>query len=196
MVRAQPGGLVAGTFTDGLGKGVSFLPDTFIVSLVLTACLWWFLFRSSPGVGLRSVGSSRAAAKVTGVAVRRWRLTAYVASGLSAAIAGLFLTSIIGSGDPTSGTTYTLSSITAAVVGGVSLFGGEGSPAGVLLGALLVGSLDNLLTLQGFSEYWQLVVVGALTALAVAGYSMPSARAQVRPPRWLANAALSIRKGT
>jgi ribose transport system ATP-binding protein len=172
VIRAQPGGTVARTFVNGLSKGVAFLPDTFIIAAIAALVFWWFLFRRKQGVGLRAAGSSRAAARVAGLPVRRLRLATYVASGLAAAIAGLFLTSIIGSGDPSSGTTYTLSSITAAVVGGVSVFGGQGSPVGTLIGALLVGSLDNLLSLQGFSQYWQSVLVGVLTALAVASYSV------------------------
>jgi ribose transport system ATP-binding protein len=171
LVRAQPGGTVATSFANALGTRVLFIPSTFLGAAVVAGIGWALLFRTRAGVELRAVGSSRAAARVTGVPVVRYRVACYLLCGLLAAVGGLLLTAIIQSGDPASGNSYTLPSITAPVVGGVSLFGAIGSPLGTVIGSIIVGSLGNLLTLQGLSEYWQQIATGVLTALAVASYS-------------------------
>jgi ribose transport system ATP-binding protein len=109
------------------------------------------------------------------VPIARVRVLAYVASGLCGALAGLFLAAQIGSGDPQSGTTFTLGSITAVVVGGASIFGGRGTLTGTLLGVLLVSAMQNDLDLLHVSSYFQYVWTGLLTLLAVGLYSFKAA---------------------
>lgn len=180
ILRAEPGGTIATSFSDALGARVAFVPVTFIMVLVAAAVAWWFLFRNRLGIEMRAVGSSRGAARVTGINVKRSRILAYAISAVMASIAGLFLASIIQSGDPASGNSFVLEAIAAPVVGGVSLSGGVGSPVGTVIGACVIGGLANLLTLQGVSAYWQQVLTGLLTALAVASYSFDWAVSRAR----------------
>jgi ribose/xylose/arabinose/galactoside ABC-type transport system permease subunit len=120
---------------------------------------------------LLSVGSSPDAAFVAGVNVGRVRFCAYLFCGLMAAIAGLVIASRIGSGDPQSGTNFTLLSVTAVVLGGTSVFGGRGTAVGVFVAACLLMIIQNAMNHLQISAYWQYVFTGVLTLVAVAAYA-------------------------
>ena len=111
-----------------------------------------------------AVGGNEEAARVAGVDAKRVKLSAYVISGFTAAIGGLILASRLVSVEPLAGLGYELDAIAAAVIGGASLYGGEGSLAGTLIGAIITGVLRNGLNLLDVSPYWQQVVVGAVIA--------------------------------
>jgi ribose transport system permease protein len=98
------------------------------------------------------------------VDARRVKLSAYVISGLTAAIGGMILASRLVSVEPLAGLGYELDAIAAAVIGGASLYGGEGSLIGTLVGAIITGVLRNGLNLLDVSPYWQQVVVGVVIA--------------------------------
>jgi ribose transport system ATP-binding protein len=95
------------------------------------------------------------------------RAPAYVGCGLTAALAGLVVAARIGSGDPQAGLPFTVSSLTAVVVGGASLFGGRGTAVGTLLGAMLIVLMQNVLNQLHVSTYWQYFWTGGLLLLAV-----------------------------
>jgi len=99
------------------------------------------------------------------------KIGAYVVSGISAAVAGIYLAARIGSGDPLVGQPYTLDSITAVVVGGTSLYGGRGSAVNTIIGAFIVGLLSNALNQRGVSSFYQYILKGVLLILAVFIYS-------------------------
>jgi ribose transport system permease protein len=111
-----------------------------------------------------AVGGNEEAARVAGVDAKRVKLSAYVISGFTAAIGGLILASRLVSVEPLAGLGYELDAIAAAVIGGASLYGGEGSLVGTLIGAIITGVLRNGLNLLNVSPYWQQVVVGAVIA--------------------------------
>jgi fructose transport system permease protein len=103
-----------------------------------------------------------------GLSAQRILITVYTLAGALYGIAALLSVSRTGVGDPQAGQTENLDSITAVVLGGTSLFGGRGSIAGTLLGALIVGVFRNGLTLMGVSSVYQVLITGILVILAVA----------------------------
>jgi ribose transport system ATP-binding protein len=129
-------------------------------------------------MALRAAGSREEAAHRLGVRVDRTFVSAYVASSLFTFLGAVMLMAQLGVGDPTQGVTYTLSSITAVVLGGASLFGGRGSFVGALLGAALIQEITNATTFLNLSQAWQYWFVGLLTLAAAAIYTQ-AARARL-----------------
>jgi ribose transport system permease protein len=114
-----------------------------------------------------ATGGNAEAARLSGVNTDRIQLLVYTVSGAMAAVAGVILTSRLDSAQPTAGGGYELDAITAVVLGGTSLSGGRGWIFGTLVGALLIGVLNNGLNLMGVSAFYQQVVKGAVILLAV-----------------------------
>ena len=125
------------------------------------------LTRTAFGRWLYASGGNERAAQLSGVPVRRVKISVYMLSGVCAAIAGLILSSQLTSAGPTAGTTYELTAIAAVVIGGASLMGGTGNIRGTLLGAFVIGFLSDGLVIIGISSYWQTVFTGAVIVLAV-----------------------------
>jgi ribose/xylose/arabinose/galactoside ABC-type transport system permease subunit len=113
------------------------------------------------------------------------KIAAYAFSGFAAAVAGLVIAARIGSGDPQAGSTFTLASVTAVVVGGTPVFGGSGTAAGSFAGAFLVMLLQNVLNQLHVSAYWQYVWTGFLTLLAVAIFALRGPQARRQASHWL-----------
>ena len=118
------------------------------------------------GPHLLATGGNIDAARSAGVAVRKWRLLAYIASGALTGVAGVLFVSRNGGADPTLQTNLLLSSIAAVVLGGSSLFGGKASVLGTLCGAVLLTSLINGFTLLNISQAYQPIAVGAVVLMA------------------------------
>ena len=137
-----------------------------MIALVLT--LHYVLEHTAWGRHVLAVGDDPAAAELAGIDVRRTLLSVYVVAGLICALAGWMLIGRIGSVSPTSGQTANIESITAVVIGGISLFGGRGSILGMLFGALTVGALGLGLRLAGTDPQWTYLLIGILMVAAVA----------------------------
>jgi ribose/xylose/arabinose/galactoside ABC-type transport system permease subunit len=133
-----------------------------IVAVVATVLLAW----TRAGRRIHMLGSNPEAAELVGVSRTRTLLGAYALTGLLAGVAALVLVGRAGSGLPTEGAGLELSTIAAAVIGGVSLAGGVGKPVLVLVGALFIQSLNNGLTLAGTSPFLQEVILGAVILVA------------------------------
>lgn len=114
-----------------------------------------------------AIGDNENAARTSGIAVERHRLILYTLSGGLAGLAGLLFATRINSGDPTAGLTYELTAITAAIIGGTNLFGGRGSILGTMVGALIMGVLQNGLNLLAVQSYYQQMAIGGVLILAV-----------------------------
>jgi ribose transport system permease protein len=151
--------LADGTFLGVANLTWIMLGITVIVAFLLRRTVW--------GEYVYAVGSSAEAARLTGVPVRRVLLSVYMASGLLAALAGVLLASRLGNGVPTAGEGYELQAIAACVIGGASLFGAKGTALGALVGALVVGLLNNGGTLLGIDPFWLQIAIGALILAAV-----------------------------
>jgi ribose transport system permease protein len=114
-----------------------------------------------------AIGGNEEASRLSGINVKNVKLVVHALSGLTAAIGGLILTSRLASGQPNAGQSYELYAIAATVVGGTSLSGGEGTIPGTLVGALIMGVLNNGMNLAGVESYLQKIVLGAIILGAV-----------------------------
>jgi fructose transport system permease protein len=135
--------------------------------LLLYLGTWFVLRETAPGRHVYAMGNNAEAVRLMGLPTQRILITIYTLAGLSYGIAALLAVARTGVGDPQSGQTENLDSITAVVLGGTSLFGGRGTMMGTLLGVLIVGVFRNGLTLIGVSSVYQVLVTGILVILAV-----------------------------
>jgi ribose transport system permease protein len=141
------------------------LPVIFMLGLTVLVSL--LLGQTVLGRYIYTLGGSERALLVSGVKVVQIKVLVYTLCGLLAAVGGLLMTARLGVAAPTAALGYELDIIAAAIIGGTSLFGGEGSIVGVLLAALLMQILRSGLVLLGFSAYWQAVTIGAMILAAI-----------------------------
>lgn len=162
--------------TDGgsiPGWWVGFSYDTFLglshpVWMLIALILFWAWFRATRlGITIQATGSSEKSAFLSGVSVTRINILTYGLSGLFAAAAALYLTTQTSAGSPTIGKDYILPSVAAAVIGGVSLFGGRGHLVGTIIGAFILTLIGNLVFVLRVSSHWQPVMSGAILLVAV-----------------------------
>jgi len=164
MILPQPGGTIPPEFSALLvNSGAPWA----LLYCVAFGLLWMMLRRSRLGVSIYAVGNDPAAATANGISLIRTRLAAYVLSGVASAGAGLFLAASSTAGDATTGNGYTLTSIVAVVLGGVSLFGGRGSGIGAIAGALLTTMIVNILFFAQIDPLYQSFYEGLFLVLAV-----------------------------
>ncbi|WP_309491440.1 ABC transporter permease [Trinickia mobilis] len=156
-------------FFSMLGGGyVARLIPIPVVLMLIMFCVFWFVLRKTVfGRHVYATGGNADSARLSGVKVDRVQLWVYSISGVMAALAGVVLTSRLNSAQPTAGTGYELDAIAAVVLGGTSLTGGRGWIFGTLVGALLIGVLNNGLNLLDVSSFYQQVVKGGVILLAV-----------------------------
>ncbi len=153
-----------------LSFGRAYVP--LIIWIIIAAIIIFSIKTSTLGRHIYAVGGSEQAAQFCGVNVKRVKLTVYTISGLAAGLGGVIFLGRCGVIQPTAGLGYEFQAIAAIVVGGTSIFGGEGSVVGTVIGALLIGIILNGLTLMGVSAYWQGVVTGSVIISAVALYNL------------------------
>jgi ribose transport system permease protein len=169
-LRPVPGGDVTTALADALtGQLPGGIPSSLMVLLGLVVVVWLPFRRSVTGRAAYAVGSSEVAAYMSGVPIRRAKFVAYTLSGLLASMAGLFVTFITYTGEASAanGNTYTLYSIAAVVLGGVSLFGGSGSAIGAIFGALMFRTIGDLLFVFNVEPLWQPLFQGIVLSAAV-----------------------------
>ncbi len=144
-----------------------------VILLVLTFGIAHFVLSSTVfGHSVYSVGGNREAARLAGIETRRIELLVYVIGGLLSGLSGIILMGRLDAALPTSATGLELNAIAAVVIGGASLFGGKGTMAGTLLGALTIGVLANGLNLLNVSPFWIQFIQGAVIFLAVLSDSL------------------------
>jgi ribose transport system permease protein len=151
-----------------IGQGyIGQIPMPVITMLIITIVASLFLSRSTLGRYIYAVGGNEEAARLAGINVNRVKMFVYTMSGFLASISGIILLSRLVSAQPTAGLGQELPVIAASIIGGTSLIGGEGTAFGALLGAAIVGVLENGIVLLGINTYAQQVVTGAVILLAV-----------------------------
>jgi len=159
---------VASDAFGDLGGGYWFgIPIPVIVAAIAFAACWIVLTQTRFGRYVYAIGGNASVARLSGVNVTLITISVYAVSGLLAAVAGIILTARLESAQPTAGVGYELDAIAAVVVGGTSLAGGIGSMSGTLLGALIIGVLNNALNLMDVSSYYQAIAKGSVILLAV-----------------------------
>ena len=154
-------------FGEKLTLGGAVFTYGVLAMVALVAVLHYALLHTAWGRHVYAVGDDAAAAELAGVRTQRVLLSVYVLAGLVCALAGWVLIGRIGSVSPTAGQFTNIESITAVVIGGVSLFGGRGSVLGMLCGALIVGVFSLGLRLLGADPQWTYLFIGMLIILAV-----------------------------
>lgn len=128
---------------------------------------WYLLNHTRFGRYIYAVGGNEAAARLSGINVARVKMGVYAICGMLSALAAIIVTSRLSSAQPTAGTSYELDAIAAVVLGGTSLAGGKGAIMGTLIGALIIGFLNNALNLLDVSSYYQMIAKATVILLAV-----------------------------
>lgn len=152
---------------------IGILPVNVLVMVVVWIIAWVMTTRSRSGRALFAVGGSERVARLSGIPVNRTLVMAYVFSGVCAALAGLFLLSRTGVGDPSAAEGMDFQSMVAVALGGISLYGGKGSMIGTLGGVLLLTILSNVFNLTQVNIYFQQLFLGMIVLIAVAVYKTP-----------------------
>ena len=151
-----------------LGQGyVVGIPFPVILMFLVFLILYVVLHKTAFGKSVYALGGNEKAAYISGVKLNKVKIIIYTISGIMASVSGLIITSRLSSAQPTAGTSYEMDAIAAVVLGGTSLSGGKGRILGTLIGALIIGVLNNGLNIIGVSAFWQQVVKGVVILIAV-----------------------------
>jgi ribose transport system permease protein len=169
VVLEVPGGGAPQDYLNlGVGTaGSQWIPTPLVILLVVLLCFWTPIRWTKPGLAIYAIGSSRNAAFLSGISVARTRIGAYALGGALAGCGGLALTATSGIGDPLSGQYYTLNSVAAVVLGGVSLLGGIGGLVGPVMAAFALTLVKSILILKGVDQNWAQVIQGTLIVVVV-----------------------------
>jgi len=156
------------TWISVFGGGyIGIVPVSVIVMLVIVVIGFIFANNTTPGRNIYAVGNNEKAAKLSGIRVDRVKTMVFTITGVLAGISGLILMGQLEGADAFYGNGYELDVIAAAVIGGISLSGGEGNPLGIIVGAALMGVLKNAFVLLAVPGYWQTVAIGVVIIGAV-----------------------------
>lgn len=151
-----------------LGSGFLWgVPTPIYVMISLYFILEFILRKTKFGRYTYAIGGNEEATRLSGINIKRYKLLVYVVGGICTGVAGILFTARLGSGQPTAGVGYELDAITAAILGGTNLFGGSGNLIGTLIGAFVMGVINNGQALLNISSYVQNIVRGIIVILAV-----------------------------
>ncbi len=167
--------VTTGKAVIGIPQAIRFLgasdfmsvPVPFIFLLIVLILVYGVAKFTPFGRYIYAIGNSRDAAKMLGIKVARVRIICFMIAGLLSALAGILMVARLGSSQPSIGETWVLTSIASPVIGGVATTGGIGNPLGAVVGAAIIGVIQNVIVLFGVSPYWQTVVSGGIVVLAV-----------------------------
>ncbi|MDO6498670.1 ribose ABC transporter permease [Photobacterium sanguinicancri] len=151
-------------FGTGYAMGI---PVPIWLMVIVFASIWYLLNHTRFGRYIYALGGNESATRLSGINVDRVKIGVYAICGLLAALAGIIVTSRLSSAQPTAGMGYELDAIAAVVLGGTSLAGGKGRIMGTLIGALIIGFLNNALNLLDVSSYYQMIAKAVVILLAV-----------------------------
>lgn len=150
----------------GNGK-LFFIPIPVIITVIVLIISIYILTQTRFGRYLYALGGNEDSARLSGINTTKIKTLVYVISGFASSIAGIIIASRIGSASPNAGTSFELDAIAAVVIGGTSLAGGEGKITGTIIGALIIGVLNNGLNLMNVSPFYQSIVKGLVILIAV-----------------------------
>lgn len=150
----------------GNGK-LGFIPIPVVITVIVLIISIYILTQTRFGRYLYALGGNEDSARLSGINTTKIKTLVYVISGFASSIAGIIIASRIGSASPNAGTSFELDAIAAVVIGGTSLAGGEGKITGTIIGALIIGVLNNGLNLMNVSPFYQSIVKGLVILIAV-----------------------------
>lgn len=151
-----------------IGTGKIFtIPVPVIIMIIIFALCYYILTQTTFGRHIYAVGGNEEASLLSGVNTDRVKILAYTISGILAAVAGIIVASRLSSAQPTAGEGYELDAIAAVVLGGTSLVGGQGTVIGTVIGALIIGILNNALNLMDVQSYYQMIAKALVILAAV-----------------------------
>jgi ribose transport system permease protein len=153
---------------DWIGNGyIGSIPWLVVIAFATIAVCWFILRRTTLGTHIYAVGGNLQAARLTGIKVAFVLVFVYAMSGLLSGLGGVMSASRLYSANGNLGMGYELDAIAAVILGGTSFIGGIGTITGTLIGALIIATLNNGMTLMGVSYFWQLVIKGGVIIIAV-----------------------------
>lgn len=161
--------LSSGKVYKWIGSGSLFgkIPFPLILVILVFAVSFYILNKTAFGRRVYAVGGNEDAARLSGINTVWTKIMAYVTCGIMAAIAAIIISARVSSAQPNAGESYEMDAIAAVVIGGTSLRGGEGKVLYTIIGALIIGMLNNFLNLIGVDSYYQIVVKGVVILIAV-----------------------------
>jgi ribose transport system permease protein len=154
---------------NAIGQGAAFgiIPIPVLICAGLALIMYYLLRFSYVGRQIYAVGGNMEAARLSGIAVDRRVILCYIISAVCAALVGIIQTARLTMGHPSTGVGYELLAITGCILGGLSLMGGQGSLVGVIIGALLIGILQNEMIILNINPYWHTIVISFVLLLAI-----------------------------
>lgn len=151
-----------------IGQGsIGFLPLPVVLLIVVYIIVYYILNKTAFGRHVYAIGGNEEATRLSGINVARIKVLAHVMCGLLAGVSGIMVTARVASATPTAGNGYEMDAIAAAVIGGISLRGGEGQVLFTIVGAIIIGMLNNILNLMNVSSYYQTIIKGVVILIAV-----------------------------
>lgn len=149
------------------GSRVLGIPVGLIILVVMAVIFAILLKRTAFGWHVFSIGGNEKAAKLSGVKVDRVKILVYIISGVCSAVVGIIASSQLAASHPATGESWEMNAIAAAVLGGTSMAGGIGTIGGTIVGAFVIGVINDGMVMCGVSEFWQMVIKGLVIVLAV-----------------------------
>lgn len=183
ILRPTAGGYINADISRAITTKIGPIPVAFIVLVLVVVALEYALRRTPWGWRLRAAGSDEESARRVGVEINRTVVLAYVATSVLTFFGAIMLMTQIGVGDPAQGVAYTLSSITAVVLGGTSLLGGRGTFVGTLFGAMLLVQVLNATVFLRLDQMWQYILQGILILAAAILYAVARSKRRRRAAR-------------
>ena len=144
------------------------IPTPVIVMVLISGLTWYLLNNTRFGRHLYAIGGNEDAARASGIKVHQTKMTAYVISGAFVGLAGVLFMSRVNAGLPNAGIGFEFDAMTASIIGGTSFSGGVGTAMGTLVGAFIMGFLNNIMNLLGIQSYLQQIIKGGIIVIAVA----------------------------
>jgi ribose transport system ATP-binding protein len=176
VLRDTPGGFIDTSITAVISYKVGPIPLAFVLLVLVAVFMEWLLRKRRWGWRLRALGSDEDSARRVGVPTNQTVIVGYMLTSVFTLFGAVMLMAQLGIGDPSQGIGYTLSSITAVVLGGTSLLGGRGSFLGTVLGAMLLIQVLNATVFLGLDQTWQYILQGGLILIAAVIYSVARQR--------------------
>lgn len=176
LIMPQPGGYVPSVFYETYQSTIAYVLPVSLAVIVFGLLIWGFFRKRKIYRYIYAVGGNESAAYANGIPTRKVKLIAFLIACIFIVLTALVVISQTSTGDANIGRSYTLNTIAAVVIGGISLQGGKGSVFGSVLGALIIGFISNIIFFANLSSFYQDLIKGLIIILALTLSLLPSLR--------------------